>query len=174
METEQKPTNKIALNYGIILGVASVLLNVILYAMGMIYDQDWKIGSIGIIIMIVIIYMGIKKFKEFNDGFLTIGQALKTGLGIALIGGIISVIYSYIFMNYIEPDFMANTMAKAQEEMIEKFPQLSDEQIDAQVEMMNKFSSPLISAAFGLIGSLFIGFIVALISGLIQKKAPTN
>ncbi len=174
MESEKKSSSKISLHYGIILGIVSVLISVVVYALGMHYDQDWKMGSIGIIAMIAVIFIGIKKFKEFNDGYLTVGQALKTGIGIALIGGIISVIYSYIFMTFIEPDFMVNTMEKAQETMIEKYPQLSDEQIEAQIEMMNKFSGPAITSAFTLIGSLFFGFIISLISGFILKNDPNK
>jgi len=174
MDVEKKSSSTISLHYGIILGVISVLISVAVYAMGMQYDQDWKMGSIGIIAMIAVIFLGIKKFKEFNDGFLTVGQALKIGVGIALIGGIISVIYSYVFMTYIEPDFMANTMAKAQEQMMEQNPNLTDEQVEQATAMMSKFSNTAISSAFSLIGNLFFGFIIALISGFIQKNTPNN
>ena len=174
MDTEKKSSSKISLHYGIILGVISILISVAVYAMGMQYEQDWKMGSIGIIAMIAVIFLGIKKFKELNDGYLTIGQALKTGVGIALIGGIISVIYTYVFMTFIEPDFMANTMAKAQEKMMEQNPNLTDEQVEQATAMMSKFSSPAITSAFSLIGSLFFGFIIALISGFIQKNTPNN
>jgi len=174
MDTEKKSSSKISLHYGIILGIISVLISVVVYALGMQYDQDWKMGSIGIIAMIALIFLGIKKFKEFNDGYLTLGQALKTGIGIALIGGIISVIYTYVFMTIIEPDFMANTMVKAQEQMMEQNPNLTDEQVEQATAMMSKFSSPAITSAFALMGSLFFGFIIALVSGLIQKNTPNN
>jgi len=174
MENQPIPAKNVIINYGLYLGIASVLISVIVYALGMQYDQDWKMGSLGIIAMAVIIFLGIKKYKELNSGYLTIGQALKTGIGIALIGGIISVIYSFIFMNFIEPDFMANTMEKAEQQMIEKFPNLTDEQIETQIEMMQKFSTPAITSAFALIGSLFIGFVISLISGFIQKNDPNK
>ncbi len=173
-EIEKKSSSKISLHYGIILGIVSVLISVAVYAMGMQYEQDWKMGSIGIIAMIAVIFIGIKKFKEFNGGYLTVGQAIKTGIGIALIGGIISVIYSYIFMTIIEPDFMTNTMAKAQEKMMEQNPNLTDEQVEQATAMMSKFSSPAITSAFSLIGSLFFGFIISLISGFIQKNDPNK
>ena len=173
-EIEKKSSSKISLQYGIILGIVSVLISVAVYAMGMQYEQDWKMGSIGIIAMIAIIFVGIKKYKEFNGGYLTVGQAIKTGIGIALIGGIISVIYSYIFMTIIEPDFMVNTMEKAQEKMMEQNPNLTDEQVEQATAMMSKFSSPAITSAFSLIGSLFFGFIISLISGFILKNDPNK
>lgn len=170
MENQQTPTKKIILNYGGILGIVSVLISVTLYALGMQYEQDWKTGSIGIIAMAVIIFLGIKKFREFNEGYLSIGEALKTGIGIALIGALISVAYSLIFLNFIEPDFMANTMAKAEVDMIEKFPQLTDEQIEQQISMMKKFSTPAITSAIAIVFSLFFGFVFSLISGFILKN----
>lgn len=174
MKNQTVPTKNVILNYGVYLGIASILISVIVYALGMQYEQDWKSGSAGIIAMAVIIFLGIKKYKEFNNGFLSIGQALKVGVGIALIGGIISVIYSVIFMTYIEPDFMANTMAKAEQQLMENAPNLTDEQIEMQVEMMQKFSTPIIISAFSLIASLFFGFIISLISGLILKKSEED
>jgi uncharacterized protein DUF4199 len=170
MEDQQKPTNKTALYYGVILGIVLILANVIVYALGMIYDQDWKTGSIGLIAMIAVLFIGIKKYKEINDSYLTVGQAIKTGLGIAVIGGIISVIYTFIFMNYIEPDFVTNTLAVAEEKMIEQNPNLTDEQIEQALSISKKFMSPMIMSAMALIWTLFLGFIISLISGLILKK----
>ena len=43
--------------------------------------------------------------------------------------------------------------------------------IDTAREMSEKFSNPMISSAFQLIGALFIGFIISLIGGLIVKKS---
>ncbi len=171
MESQQKPTNKIMLNYGVILGIVLILINVIIYAMGMIYDQDWKTGSIGIIAMIAVIFAGIKKFREFNDGFLSIGNALKTGLGIAIIGAIVSLVYTLIFMNFIEPEFIANTMAGAEQKMIEQNPNLTDEQIEQGLAFTEKLLSPGIMIAMALIWTLFLAFIISLISGLILKKS---
>ena len=170
MEDQQKPTNKTALYYGVILGIATILVSVILYALGMHYDQDWKQSTFSILAIAVVIFIGIKKFKEINGGYLTLGQAIKTGLGIAVIGGIISVIYTFVFINYIEPDFMTKIAEIQEQTMLERFPNLTDEQMEQQLEMMKKFSSPGIIAAFGLIYVLFIGFIASLISGLILRK----
>jgi len=169
MEDQQKPTNKTALNYGVYLGIASILISVILFALGKQYEQDWKNGVISFVIMTTIIALGIKKFKELNGGFLTLGQGLKTGIAIALIGGVISIIYTLIFMNFIEPDFMEKSMELARQKMLDN-PNLSEEQMEQAIEMQKKFSGPAMIAAFGLIWTLFLGFIISLISSLIMQK----
>jgi len=169
MENQQKPTNKIALNYGLYLGIASILISVIIFALGKHYEQDWKNGVLSFIVMATIIVLGIKKYKEFNGGFMTLGQGLKTGIGIALIGGAISILYTLIFMNFIEPDFMEKSMELGRQKMLDN-PNLSEEQIEQAVEMQKKFSGPGMIAAFGLIWTLFIGFVISLISGAIMQK----
>ncbi|MCF6347958.1 MAG: DUF4199 domain-containing protein [Flavobacteriaceae bacterium] len=173
MEDQQKPTKKIALNYGLILGFTLILIGVINYAMGNAYEQDWKIGVISYVIMAFILFIGIKKYKEVNGGFLSLGQGLKTGIGIALIGAVISIIYTIIFMTVIEPDFIDKTMEVSRQKLLEN-PNLSEEQIEAQIEMSRKFSSPAIFAAFGLIWLLFLGFVFSMISSLIMKKSEEN
>ena len=169
MEDQQKPSKKIALNYGLILGFALILVSIVNYAIGNIYDQDWKTGVISYVIMAVIIFIGIKEYKEANGGFLNLGQGLKTGVGIALIGAVVSIIYTIIFMTVIEPDFIDKTMEVARQKMLEN-PSLSEEQIEAQLEISKKFSSPGIFAAVGLIWLMFLGFVFSMVSGLILQK----
>jgi len=169
MEDQQKPTKKIALNYGIYLGIASILISVVIYALGMQHEQDWKNGVVSFIVMATIITLGIKKFKESNGGFMTLGQGLKTGVGIALIGGIIGILYTLLFITVIEPDSLEQGMEIARQKMMDN-PNLSEEQIDAQMEMAEKFSGPGMIAAFGLIWSLFLGFVISLIAGAILQK----
>ena len=101
---------------------------------------------------------------------MTLGQAIKLGLGIALIAGIIGVIFNYLLMNVIEPDMINQIMEKQQEAMIESNPNMTDQQLEAASEMTAKFMTPGMMAAFGLIGSLFFGFIISLITGLVMKR----
>ena len=169
MENQQKPTSKIALNYGIYLAAASILLHVSLFAMGKHLEQDWKVTVLGIAITTVLIILGIKKYKEANGGLLTLGQGLKTGISIALISTIIYIIYTQLFMNVIAPDTMEQGMELARQKL-EENPNMSDEQIDAALEMQKKFSSPLVLSAVMLIFSLFIGFVISLIASLVMQK----
>jgi len=66
-------------------------------------------------------------------------------------------------------------MEKALDFQIEKMrmenPEMTTEQIDGIRSMQEKFSTPVIRSAFQIIGSLFIGFIISLIGGLIVKKS---
>lgn len=169
MENKKSTATQTMLNYGLILGFISVLMSVGIYAMGMIYDQGVVVALVSFVIMAVIIFLGLKNFKGGN-GSLTLGEALKIGLGIALIGAIISIIYNQIFINFIEPDFMENMMKVGEQKMLEQNPNMTDEQLEMAKGMQEKMSSPLIGIAMGVIGSLFFGFIISLIEGLILKS----
>jgi len=171
MENQKSASKQIMLNYGLILGVISILLSVSIYAMGKIYDQSWEIALVSFTIMAVITFMGLKKFKDENNNLLSLGEAIKIGLGIALVGAILSVLYNQIFINFIEPDFMENMMKVGEQKMLEQNPNMTDEQLEMAKGMQEKMSSPLIGAAMGIIGSLFFGFIISLIEGLILKKS---
>jgi drug/metabolite transporter (DMT)-like permease len=171
MENQKSSSKQVMLNYGLMLGAISILLSVSIYAMGKIYDQGWEIALISFVVMAVITFMGLKKFKEGNNNLLSLGEAIKIGLGIALVGGIISVIYNQVFINFIEPDFMENMMKVGEQKMLEQNPNMTDEQLEMAKGMQEKMSSPLIGAAMGIVGSLFFGFIISLIEGLILRKS---
>jgi len=169
MENQQKPSSKVMLNYGLVLGFISILIHVTLYAMGKHLEQDWKITVLSLLITAVVIVLGIKKFKETNNGLLTLGQGLKTGLGIAMISAVIYIIYTMLFMNVIAPDTMEQGLELARQKLMEN-PNMSEEAIDQAIEMQKKFSSPGILIAIMLIFSLFYGFIVSLIAGAVMQK----
>ncbi|MFD0762552.1 DUF4199 domain-containing protein [Lutibacter aestuarii] len=171
MENQKSSSKQVILNYGLILGVVSVILSVAIYAMGKIYDQGFGVMFASFVIMAVIIFMALKNFRAGNNNLLSLGEALKIGLGIALVGAIISIIYNQIFINFIEPDFMENMMKVGEQKMLEQYPNMSDEQLESAKAMQQKMSSPLIGAAMGIVGSLFFGFIISLIEGLILKRS---
>ena len=171
MENQEIAPKQIMLNYGLLLGFASILISVALYAMGKTYEPHWSVSVISTAITVVIVILSIKKIKEINGGFLSLSEALKTGLGIALISGLIYAAYNLIFTNFIEPEFFNRMLEVQQQKMIESYPNFTDEQLESSMEMAKKMSGPFISSAFIIVGSLFFGFIISLIGGLIMKKS---
>ena len=112
----------------------------------------------------------INAFKKENGGYLSIKEALKIGVGISLIAGLIGVVWMLLLMFVIEPDYI-NQMADVQRDQIDKqYPNMTDAQKQNALEMSSKFNSPWILAAFSLIGNLFFGLIISLVVGLIKKN----
>lgn len=169
MENQTTSSKSIMINHGLLLGIISILISVTVYALGKTYDQHWSVGVISFLIMVAVIVIGVKKFKASNGGYLSLGEGIKIGLGIALISGIISVAYTYVFTSFIEPDFFINLAQVQEQKWIDQG--LTDEQIEGAKVMMDKMSNPMMTAGFTVIGSVFFGFIISLITGAVMKES---
>lgn len=174
MENQQVSVKKIALNYGLLLALLSIGLQVISYVLDAHIDRPWWLSAIQLLITVGVIVYGIKLFKTENSGFLTLGQALKTGVAISLVAGIIGVVFNYIFMNFIDPDFIQKTLDFSREQMIENYPNMTEEQIENSMAISAKFMSPWIMSAIAILATLFFGFIISLVAGMIMKRNPPN
>ena len=170
MELQKTEAKKFVLNYGVLLGILSVLMGVITYVTNAYIDPSWIWGTISFLVTVVVISLAIRAYKSENNGFLSLGESLKVGIGVSVIGGIISAIWMFLLMNYIEPEYI-NQLAEVQREAImESNPNMTEAQMNTAMEFNAKFTSPYLLLAFTLIGSLFVGLIISLIAGLIMKN----
>ncbi|MEM8999265.1 MAG: DUF4199 domain-containing protein [Bacteroidota bacterium] len=168
MEENQPKTGTFSLNYGLILGGLSVAFGVMLFLQDAHTSQSSANQIIGIVMMAAVVFWGIYSFKKANQGYLTIGEALKLGTGIALISAIVYIVYLLILSNLLDPDF-ALKVAEAQKAAAEEAGTASPEQIQQQYDgTINYFwiTYPII-----LIFNIVIGLVLGLISGLILKKS---
>jgi energy-converting hydrogenase Eha subunit A len=170
MENQKASVRKIALNYGLILALLTIGLSVIVWVMGVHMDQPWWQSLLNFIFMTLCIVYGLKAFKKEGDGFMSLGDAIKTGLAISLVAGLIGSIFTYIFITFIEPEFITQMLDAQRDKMIEDQPNMTQEQMDMAMGMTEKFMSPWFMFAMGLIASLFFGFIISLVAGLIMKQ----
>jgi len=167
MEENQPKTGKFSLNYGLILGLISVAFSLMLYTMDAHTTRDTTTQVIGIAVMVAVVLWGIYNFRRANNGYLSLGEALKLGAGIALVSGIIAVIYTALLANVIDPEF-ATKVADIQKASDESAGTLSAEQIKQRYEGTINFfwiSYPMI-----LIFNIIIGLLIGLVGGLIFKK----
>ena len=168
MENQVNSKN-IILNYGLYLGIIGVIAHLALWASGSIFELGWVNTVISFVAMTVFIVMGIKSFKGLNGGFISWGQGVKIGMGIVMISAVITVIYTLLLTNVIDPEFQQNSMdfqAKAWEDA-----GLTADQIEASQAMAEKFQSPAIISAMILAFSAFIGFVFSAIIAAIMKKS---
>lgn len=56
--------------------------------------------------------------------------------------------------------------------MITDFPNMTQEQMENSLEISAKFMTPTIMSAMGILATLFFGFIISLVAGMILKKNP--
>lgn len=165
-KTEQPTAMSVGLKYGVILGLSSIALNILMFVVGLNpFEGGWK-GWIGMLLAVAIIVLAHKNFKESGSGFMTYGQ----GLGIAMIAFLISMvlsgIFSYVYLNFIDPSAFEAIWEKAAADMEAKGQ--SQEQIDMGLGWGRK-----LFWVFFIVGGAFMGLICGLVVSIFtQKKAP--
>lgn len=172
MEDNKPKTGKIALTYGLILGAISLIFMLMLYSLDMHYQGGPMVMGVSVVITIAVIVIGMIQFKKANNGFMSFGQGLKVGVGIGLIGGIIGIIFNQVMAGVIDPQMMEKAM-EYQRGMLMETTKMTTEQIDAQMEVTRKFSTPSMQIVFGLIFSVVASFLLSLIPALILKRSET-
>ena len=168
MEKNKVNASKLILNNGVVLGIVGVIIQLIFYSLNQSTNQSWYMSAIPMLAIVVAIVLTFKAFKVENESFMTIGEGLKLGIGVVMISTVIGVLYTYIFINFIEPDFLANMVELQRETLMSQ--NFSDEQIEMSIKAYEMMSSTWILIATNLIGGLFIGFIFSLIISVIMKK----
>ena len=170
MENNTTTLKSHILQYGLLLSGISVVFALMLFFLDMHYTQESAVNWINWFIMVAVIALGIFNFRNTNDGFLTLSQALKLGLGISVISALVAIAYTFVLINFLDPDTIEKTLEIGQNKMLDEYPEMTQEQIDQAIEMQRKFSGFGVISTMILIFSLFFGFIVSLITGLILKR----
>ncbi|TXD52984.1 MULTISPECIES: DUF4199 domain-containing protein [unclassified Polaribacter] len=168
----QASSKSIILNYGLYLGLITILTGLVKYATGNLYVTEFYSGILGVLIVIVFVILGIKNFKATNKGLIGFGEAVKIGVGLTLIGTILIIAYYFLLSTVIEPDFMANTM-EAQKVMFADSFGMTEGQIE---EATKNSEDNFYLSLFGgiLVWNLFLGGITSLITAAVVKKTEED
>lgn len=150
MEHQNIALKEYAKNYGFIYGGYSILVLLLLYLFN--YEQNTGIALLSFTINTAIVFLAINRYKSDNEGQLGLTQAIKLGLAIGAIGGLIYAIYMYIHYTYLQPEFIVTLK----------------ESLKTSAEA--EFATPFIMATSALISILLKTLFVSLVVGLIKKN----
>ncbi len=130
-------------------------------------------GLISLALYIGLMVIAIRHYRDNeNGGAVTFGQGFLIGLGIALIVAVFSAVFNYIYMNFIEPDYLEITL-REMESMYESLG-MSEEQLEMMMEEAQKNMSPGKMLMQGILFSGIFGAIVAAIVAAILKRNPDS
>jgi len=177
METqlkEKKPSIfKNALMYGLLLGIAMIVLNLIFYVANI--SKENPIQYLSFLLMIAGIVMGILNFRsQYNHGFISYGKSLGTGVLIGLSSSLIMALYLIIFYSYIAPEIITETLRTAEEKMLEKNPNMTQEQIDMGLKFSAYFVSPIGLSVSSIFGGTLMSTIFSLIISIFTTKKDNS
>jgi len=174
METKNVNFLSIALRNGILLGLASVAFTVLLYVTDFLYTDNTLLAIItwliNIAISVVFIVIAVEQYKKANEGFLSIGEAIKVGVLVAVIAGVIGAIYQVIYATIIDPDYYDKVVEVAMKKM-SAMANFNEEQLEEFQDKMYA-NKPSIASSFSLsiVFSAIGGLIISAIVGAIKKK----
>lgn len=169
METLKPTPGKFAVNYGVVLGAIMIIISGAMYATDMALEGvQWPMYIYYLIFPTVII-IGISAFKKQNSGILSLGQAMKTGLAIAVISAIVYGFYIIIFNYLIDPAYNEKILQVTEDTLLSN-PDIPKDIVVQQMDWARKLSNPILGSVFWIAISMFFGAIYSLISGLIMKN----
>lgn len=168
MENQKKSFKQIVTTYGLYLALVSILLLVVMYVTNT--NQNWAISLVSFALTVLILVYAIKTFKQQNENYLSLGEGLKVGMATAAIAGLLAGVYAYLHYSFIYPEYIDTVLEEARMQMAEQSQGMTEEQMDQALGFTESFTTPFMMATFSLIGSLFFGFIISLITSLVMKK----
>lgn len=144
--------------YGLLTGFIIFMLHLFFGIDNLDLATNEILGYVSIFLSLSFIFFGIKHYRDKeNDGFITLGKAIKIGLAISVLVALGIAIADFMYTKFINPDFFTNYKQ-----------QLIDQ--GREDEIMEMTST--IAALFMLVLVTIIGFIISLISGIILQRKP--
>ena len=165
--------NKMALKYGLIIGIIYLLLFTGINVLVGNYVMYLGMRCVGYILYMVLIGVFATQIKNANGGFMEFKEVFSVAFIMVLVAGIIYYIYTCVYFLYIDPHFMDKMKAStlvfmekvgAPDDAIEKSMKKFDEEI-ASSKTLNIGNTLLYFLGFVIMDSLF-----AMVVCLIVKK----
>ena len=174
MENQNLELKKYILQYGALLGGISVVFGLMLFSLEMHYQNETSTTLVSIAITIGVIAFAQYSYRKDNEGFMSLSQGIKMGLGMAAISGLINVAYFLVLSNVLDPEMMNKALQMGMDQFLEQNPEASQDIINQVESMQEKFSGPIMTSSFIIVLNLFSGLIISVITGLIFSKSRTE
>jgi Protein of unknown function (DUF4199) len=174
METENVEstvtTRSVGLRYGFIMAVIAIFYFVALDVAGVDMTQGFGRWA-SILFYVGIIVLAQKHYKDNGSGFMSYGEGLGISFWISLITSVVSSIFTFVYIKFIDSGFLEKIMDQQRAAMEDQG--LSEDQIDQAMKMAARFTTPEMMLVFGILGGVFMIMVVGLIVTIFtQKKNP--
>ena len=169
----QKSMNSNSIYYALIVSAAMIVYGLIMYVAGLSLNKFTSYPSY--LLMIAGMIMGTIAYRDkHNNRFLNYGKSFTSSFLIGLYASIIGAIWVFIFFKFIAPELLVQILEKSKDEIMNKSPNLSEEQLQMQMSMVQKFVNPLMMVFWTLLGGAFYSAIFSLIIAIFVKKEETT
>ncbi|MBF6641093.1 DUF4199 domain-containing protein [Flavobacterium sp. J49] len=168
---------KNGVNFGIILGLFSVLYTTAIYVTDLELFTSWWLGLVSFAISITIGIVLVSKTKKQLSGIISFKDAFTVYFISALIGSFISTIYNYVLFNFIDTEAketIKEITMKYTAEMMEKFGTPAAAINETMTKLAETDNYSLGNMLFGLAVVLVIQAIFGLILAAIFKSKSSQ
>ncbi|WP_246343564.1 DUF4199 domain-containing protein [Adhaeribacter radiodurans] len=159
--------NAIALRYGLICGIISIVYSLILNITDLAFTNK-ALSWISFVILIGAIVLAMREFKRQNNNYMSYGQGLGIGTLVTTVSSLLGGIFTFIYVKFIDTGFI-DKMREMQVSELEKRG-MSDDQIEQAISVSEKMMTPGMIVVFAVFGGLFFGFLLSLVISAILKR----
>jgi hypothetical protein len=159
--------------YALVLTLISAAFRLLLYFTGF---ETEKLESgqyfqwLGFAILAVVLFLGIKAVRaEQPHQALTYGQGVGAGVVISLFSGLMSAVYNYIHVKFINTSFADYQMEIVRQKWADAG--MSDAAMEQAEGVTRMMMGPGMTAVMTVVGGLFVGLVFSLIIAAILKRA---
>ena len=158
-------TTSVGLRYGLLTGIVSVIFSLILNISNL---EDSPLKWLSFVILGVGILLASRFFKQANGGFMSYGQGLGIGAVLSGVVGVLSAIFTFIHINYMDTAYASRALEKIRASM--EAQGRSEEQIEQGMAMTANFMTPTFLYLGAILIMLFFGFLLSLVIAAIVKN----
>ena len=169
-EFDQATVKSVSMKWGLYVGLIFIAWGIIMQVAGLVGDQT--MSYVSYIFLIIGMWMAHKEFKENGNGYMSYSQGLGIGTLMTLIASTISMVFSYIYVKFIDDSMLEIIKEKQMEQMQDG--DLSDAQIEQAMEVSAPFMTPEVMFPIALVVTIFVGFLISLIVSAITKNADPS
>ena len=165
---------RLEIKYGLYIGIATIIYVFFEFYLSSVLnrpDLGTYTGAIAILIPIIGLIYGLKEKKKTLHGTLTFKQAVKSGFYISLVAALLNAVFVFIYIS-LKPDVMQNYFDYLRETMQENGA--SEEDISAQLELVQKTFTPGIQALYFFVSTTVVGTIISGLIGIFYRNKKTT
>lgn len=171
MEQEHQSVNRFSMMYGLYLGLALILNQLIFYISGNPFS-DYA-GYLTYVIIIGCLGYAMRTFAKLNtEEGMPYSRALGLGTLISVFGGILFAFFTYILYKFIEPGMIEKMISVMEEKLLAQG--YKDEFVEKMLGAQKTYMTPGIMSFAQVFSVTFMGFIFSLVLAIFFKKEPQN
>ena len=164
-------SRKFGMNYGAVLGLFLIFFAVVFWSLGLDNEQSIVPSIVNNLVIISFISYAIMQYRDkINNGYISYSHSLRLGTTVAFFSSIIMALYTFFYMNYLNPDMVTDVMNMTEYTILESDPNISDEELDIALSMTAKLMQPHWMMLTGVLAGTFMGFLYSLVISFFTKR----